>query len=209
MRLKLLLQVFSLVFLGLIAPAFAQEAPEEPTLAPAEAPEIQEIMPDTAPEEPVPAPPTRIKVKEPAADSEFPANSMPESDLMSQRQEEAKKQQQQADLYGGIHYTAEIRGLDKLTTRISTLKLRKAVPTQFGTLSIKLRVCRNNDNAYQRGAAALLEVAEIEIVPPSTPQDKATEKRKIIYNGWMFSDSPSLNPFDHAVYDLALISCGN
>ena len=28
-----------------------------------------------------------------------------------------------------------------------------------------------------------------------------------IFNGWMFSSSPSIEPFDHPVYDVWLISC--
>ena len=28
-----------------------------------------------------------------------------------------------------------------------------------------------------------------------------------VYNGWMFSSSPSLTPFDHPVYDIWLIKC--
>ena len=27
------------------------------------------------------------------------------------------------------------------------------------------------------------------------------------FNGWMFSSSPSLTPFDHPVYDVWLVSC--
>ena len=28
-----------------------------------------------------------------------------------------------------------------------------------------------------------------------------------IFNGWTFSSDPSLTPFDHAIYDLQLLSC--
>ena len=28
-----------------------------------------------------------------------------------------------------------------------------------------------------------------------------------IFNGWMFSSSPSIKPFDHSVYDIWLIGC--
>ena len=28
-----------------------------------------------------------------------------------------------------------------------------------------------------------------------------------VYNGWMFSSSPSITPFDHPVYDIWLVSC--
>ena len=28
-----------------------------------------------------------------------------------------------------------------------------------------------------------------------------------VFNGWMFSSSPSIAPFDHPVYDIWLIKC--
>ena len=28
-----------------------------------------------------------------------------------------------------------------------------------------------------------------------------------VFNGWMFSSSPSITPFDHPVYDVWLIKC--
>ena len=28
-----------------------------------------------------------------------------------------------------------------------------------------------------------------------------------VFNGWMFSSSPSIAPFDHPVYDIWLINC--
>ena len=28
-----------------------------------------------------------------------------------------------------------------------------------------------------------------------------------VFNGWMFSSSPSITPFDHAVYDIWLTRC--
>ena len=37
-----------------------------------------------------------------------------------------------------------------------------------------------------------------------------TDKKKdnvFIFNDWMFSSSPSIKPFDHAVYDIWLIGC--
>ena len=28
-----------------------------------------------------------------------------------------------------------------------------------------------------------------------------------VFNGWMFSSSPSITPFDHPVYDIWLVNC--
>ena len=32
-------------------------------------------------------------------------------------------------------------------------------------------------------------------------------EKVFVFNGWTFSSSPTLNPFDHPVYDLWLSSC--
>ena len=34
-----------------------------------------------------------------------------------------------------------------------------------------------------------------------------TKDDVFVFNGWMFSSSPSIAPFDHPVYDIWLISC--
>ena len=34
-------------------------------------------------------------------------------------------------------------------------------------------------------------------------------KKVFIFNGWTFASDPSLTPFDHAIYDLHLLSCKN
>ena len=36
--------------------------------------------------------------------------------------------------------------------------------------------------------------------------DKANEK-VFIFNGWTFASNPSLNPIDHAIYDIWLVEC--
>ena len=32
-------------------------------------------------------------------------------------------------------------------------------------------------------------------------------EKVFIFNGWTFSSDPTLTPFDHAIYDLQLVSC--
>ena len=36
---------------------------------------------------------------------------------------------------------------------------------------------------------------------------KNDNEQVFIFNGWTFSSSPTVNPFDHPVYDLWLSSC--
>jgi hypothetical protein len=36
---------------------------------------------------------------------------------------------------------------------------------------------------------------------------KNDNDKVFVFNGWMFSSSPSIAPFDHAVYDIWLVDC--
>ena len=36
---------------------------------------------------------------------------------------------------------------------------------------------------------------------------KKNKNNVFVFNGWMFSSSPSIAPFDHPVYDIWLVSC--
>ena len=48
------------------------------------------------------------------------------------------------------------------------------------------------------GIPALSDVKDLNI---------SDNEKVFIFNGWAFSSSPTLNPFDHPVYDLWLSSC--
>ena len=36
---------------------------------------------------------------------------------------------------------------------------------------------------------------------------KSDNEKVFIFNGWTFASDPSLTPFDHAIYNLQLLSC--
>ena len=38
---------------------------------------------------------------------------------------------------------------------------------------------------------------------------KNDNEKVFIFNGWTFSEDPTLAPFDHAIYDLQLVDCNN
>ena len=37
---------------------------------------------------------------------------------------------------------------------------------------------------------------------------KNENEQVFIFNGWTFASDPNLTPFDHAIYNLQLLSCG-
>ncbi len=97
--------------------------------------------------------------------------------------------------------TAVLQGLDKVTARVSTIRAPLDQPTQFGTLEIVARACRETPPTEPPESAAFLEIHEL---PPAsdlngTPVD--------LFSGWMFASSPAVSALEHPVYDIWVIDC--
>jgi hypothetical protein len=93
--------------------------------------------------------------------------------------------------------TALLQGLDKVTARVSPIRAPLGVPTQFGTLEIVARSCRETPPTEPPESAAFLE---IKVADPGHEPESA-------FSGWMFASSPSLAALEHAVYDVWVIDC--
>ena len=89
-----------------------------------------------------------------------------------------------------------LRGLDKVTGRLSTMTVNVGEKTTFGALDIYVRVCYAHPPEETPENAAFLEVVE-----------KKEEGQLKLFSGWMFSSSPALSAMDHAVYDVWVIKC--
>lgn len=89
-----------------------------------------------------------------------------------------------------------LRGLDKVTGRLSTMTVNVGEKTTFGALDIYARVCYAHPPEETPENAAFLEIVE-----------KKEEGQLKLFSGWMFSSSPALSAMDHAVYDVWVIKC--
>ena len=92
----------------------------------------------------------------------------------------------------------EIKILDKVSSKTNLLKLTIGVEKKFQNLLIKSLKCKNSEFDDNPEITAYLQVQDL------TNKDK---NEVFIFNGWTFSSSPAINPFDHAVYDIWLIKC--
>lgn len=90
-----------------------------------------------------------------------------------------------------------LRGLNKATARSSTLTAPIGTSIRFGNLEIIPLTCWQSAPEDRPENAALLEVWEMK------PDESPTR----IFQGWMFSSSPSLSGLEHAVYDITVLSC--
>jgi hypothetical protein len=92
---------------------------------------------------------------------------------------------------------AELQALDKVTARVSTLRVPVGEPTNFGTLTVTVRACQARPPDEVPDAAAWLEIADSR--PPANGA--------AVFRGWMFANAPGVNMLQHAVYDIRVIEC--
>ena len=92
----------------------------------------------------------------------------------------------------------EIKILDKVSSKTSTVELKIGEEIEFKNLLIKSQKCENSKFDDNPEITAYIQVIDI----TNTNNDEV-----FVFNGWAFSSSPSLKPFDHPVYDIWLMSC--
>ena len=92
----------------------------------------------------------------------------------------------------------EINILDKVSSKNTILKLNIGEEKKFQNLLIKVLKCENSKFDDDPEITAYIQVKDLNI---------SDNEKVFIFNGWTFLSSPTLNPFDHPVYDLWLSSC--
>ena len=92
----------------------------------------------------------------------------------------------------------EIKILDKVSSKTDLLKLNIGEEFKFKSLLIKSLKCKNSEFDDNPEITAYIQVKDM------TNKDN---NEVFIFNGWTFSSSPAVNPFDHAVYDIWLTRC--
>ena len=95
------------------------------------------------------------------------------------------------------NYT-NIKVLDKISSKNILVKLKNGEEIRHKDLLIKSLKCKNSEFDDNPEITAYIQVKDL------------TNKNKdgvFVFNGWMFSSSPSIAPFDHPVYDIWLVGC--
>ena len=101
----------------------------------------------------------------------------------------------QNDLKGSF---TEIKILDKISSKNTLLKLKNGELTQFNDLLIKSLKCKNSEFDDNPEITAYIQVKDL---------SNDNNNEVFVFNGWIFSSSPSITPFDHPVYDVWLLNC--
>ncbi len=109
-------------------------------------------------------------------------------------------------LYTSISYSksqlegsfTEIKILDKISSKNTSLKLKNGQLLKFKDLSIQSLKCKNSEFDDNPEITAYIQVRDL---------SNQNNDEVFVFNGWMFSSSPSITPFDHPIYDLWLVKC--
>ena len=92
----------------------------------------------------------------------------------------------------------EIKILDKVSSKNNVLKIKIGEEQKFKNLLIKSLKCKNSEFDDNPEIIAYLQVKDL---------TNKNNDEVFIFNGWTFSSSPTIKPFDHPVYDVWLTKC--
>ena len=92
----------------------------------------------------------------------------------------------------------DLKILDKISSKNELIQLNNGENLIYKDLSIKSIKCTNSQLDDNPEIKAYIQVRDL---------TKKNKDNVYVFNGWMFSSSPSITPFDHPVYDIWLISC--
>ena len=91
-------------------------------------------------------------------------------------------------------YNAKLRAIDRTTGRSFILNAPINKEINFSKLLIKVKYCYRNPIDMKIENYAYVEI-------------KNLKQKDIIFSGWMFSSSPSLNSLEHPINDIWLLEC--
>jgi hypothetical protein len=92
----------------------------------------------------------------------------------------------------------EIKILDKVSSKNNLLKIKIGEEKKYKNLLIKSLKCKNSEFDDNPEITAYLQVKDL---------NSKNKDEVFIFNGWTFSSGPTINPFDHPVYDIWLTDC--
>ena len=93
---------------------------------------------------------------------------------------------------------SDLKILDKISSKNELINLVNGEELIYKDLSIKVMKCINSKFDDNPEIKAYIQVRDL---------TKKDNDKVFVFNGWMFSSSPSIAPFDHPVYDIWLLDC--
>jgi len=94
--------------------------------------------------------------------------------------------------------SVDIKILDKLSSKNKSLQIKIGEDYIFKNLSLKVLKCKNSEFDDDPEITSYLQVRDL---------NNKNNNEVFVFNGWTFSSSPSIQVFDHPVYDLWILKC--
>ena len=119
----------------------------------------------------------------------------------------------------------DIKILDKISSKNTLINIKNGDEIKYKDLLIKSMKCKNSEFDDDPEITAYLQVKDLEIKSIKCKNSEFDDNPEItayiqvrdltnknndevfVFNGWMFSSSPSITPFDHPVFDVWLVKC--
>tara|TARA_Y100000816_G_scaffold206630_1_gene152601 strand:+ start:2054 stop:2458 length:405 start_codon:yes stop_codon:yes gene_type:complete len=92
----------------------------------------------------------------------------------------------------------DIKILDKLSSKNKLIKINVGEEYIFKNLALKVLKCKNSKFDDTPEITSYLQVRDL---------NNKNNNEVFVFNGWTFSSSPSIQVFDHPVYDLWILKC--
>jgi len=92
----------------------------------------------------------------------------------------------------------DIKILDKLSSKNNLIKINVGEEYIFKNLVLKVLKCKNSKFDDDPEITSYLQVRDL---------NNVNNNEVFTFNGWTFSSSPSIQAFDHPVYDLWILRC--
>jgi len=97
-----------------------------------------------------------------------------------------------------IGLKTDIKILDKISSKNELVRIKNREELIYKDLAIKVMKCTNSELDDNPEIKAYIQVRDL---------TKNDNDKVYVFNGWIFSSSPSIAPFDHPVYDIWLVNC--
>ena len=99
---------------------------------------------------------------------------------------------------------AILQALDKVTAETMRFAAPVGQRVRYKNLVFTVKACETTGLDQPEPQSSAYVVVESQ---PVAIQGAIPAPAKVVYRGWMFSDSPGLHPLQHPVYDAWLIAC--
>ena len=101
-----------------------------------------------------------------------------------------------------MYTAAVVQVLDKVTAESLRFEAPLHKFIRYKGLIFLVNTCQSGQPDQPPYAAHL----EVDSQPPALP-GRPPNPVKLVFRGWMYTDTPGVHPFEHPVYDAWLIAC--